>query len=76
MAVSTSMTRKVCQEVCDSLRANHNIIENSLTDSIEEALVYAKKAGLNEIIYFAHGDKVIVYNLESGAVEEKTINQL
>ncbi|MBE6024083.1 MAG: ATP phosphoribosyltransferase regulatory subunit [Cellulosilyticum sp.] len=76
LAVSTPITRKVCQEVCDGLREENHMIENSLLDDIDASVDYAKKAGLSEVLHFKHGDKVDVYHLEYGTVEETTINQL
>lgn len=76
LVVSTPITRKECEEVSDSLRENNHIIENSLMDHIEEALSYAKKSGMTEVMYFKHGNQVEIYNLESGTKEERTINQL
>lgn len=76
LVVSTPVTRKVCQEVCDGLRSENLILENSLVDDIDEALAYAKRAGLSSVFHFKSGDKVDVYNVERGTVEETTINQL
>ena len=70
------MTRKVAEEVCDSLRENQTIIEHSLVDDIDEALTYAEKAGLSYVMHFKHGDKVDLYDVERGTIEEKVINAL
>ena len=76
LAVSTPLTRKVCEEVCDGLRADQMIIENSLVDDIDEALDYAKQAGLSSVMHFKSGDKVDVYDVVYGTYKETTINQL
>ena len=76
LAVSTVVTRKVAEEVCDSLRENQTIIEHSLVDDIDEALTYAEKAGLSYVMHFKHGDKVDLYDVERGTIEEKVINAL
>ena len=76
LAVSTPLTRKVCEEVCDGLRADQMVIENSLVDDIDEALDYAKKVGLSFVMHFKSGDKVDVYDVVYGTYKETTINQL
>lgn len=76
LVVSTPITRKQSQEVCDALRMRQQIIENSLVDDLDEALDYAKKANFSELLHFKYGDKVDVYNLEGWTKKEKTINQL
>lgn len=76
LVVCTSVTRKVCQEISDHLRNQDLIIENFLSDQIEDALTYAKQIGIGGILYFKHGDKIDVYDLEKGTVEETSINQL
>lgn len=76
LVVYTPITRKVCQEVSDQLRKQDLIIENYLGEDIAEALVYAKQAGMGGILHFKYGDKIDVYNLEQGSVEETSINQL
>ena len=76
LAISTEVTRKVCQEVCDHLRSQEVIIENSLVDDIDEALKYAKQSGFNRVIHFIHGDQIEIYDLERGTYEETNVNQL
>lgn len=76
LVVSTSVTRKVCQEVSDHLRSQELIIENYLSDDMSEALIYAKQVGVNRILHFKHGEQIDVYNLEEGTVKQTTINQL
>ncbi len=76
LVVSTPVTRKVCQEVSDHLRAQELIIENYLSEDIHEALIYAKQVGMGGILHFKHGEQIDVYNLEKGTVEQTTINQL
>lgn len=76
LVVSTSVTRKVCQEVSDHLRSQELIIENYLSDDMSEALIYAKQVGVNRILHFKHGEQIDVYNLEKGTVKQTTINQL
>lgn len=76
LVVCTAITRKVCQEVSDQLRAQDLIIENALTNNIKEALDYAKQVGMGGVLHFKYGDKIDVYNLEKGTVEETSINQL
>ena len=76
LVVSTTVTRKVCQEVSDHLRAQNLIIEKYLSDDLQEALSYAKQVGMGGVLYFKQGEQVEVYNLEKGTVEQTTINQL
>lgn len=76
LVVSTEVTRKVCQEVSDHLRSNDLIVENSLTDDLEKAISYAKQSGFYRVLYFKHGDKIEVHDLDRGTIEEITINQL
>ena len=76
LMVSTSVTRKVAEEVCDNLRANQTIIENSLVDDIDEALAYAEKAGVGYVMHFKHGDKIDLYDVERGTIKEQSINEL
>lgn len=76
LAVSKPVTRKVCQEVCDGLREDNLIFENSLVDDIDEALAYAKQVGFDKVFYFKSVDKVDIYNVACGTMEEITINQL
>lgn len=76
LVVSTPITRKQCQEVCDALRMEHRIIENSLVDDLDEAMEYAKKANFSEVLHFKYSDKVDVYDLNGWGMKETTINQL
>ena len=76
LAVSTSVTRKVCQEVSDHLRSQDLIVENYLSDDINEALIYAKQVDIDRILHFKHGEQIDVYYLEKGTMEQTTINQL
>lgn len=76
LVVSTSVTRKVCQEVSDHLRSQELIIENYLSDDMSKALIYAKQVGVNRILHFKYGEQIDVYDLEKGTVKQTTINQL
>ena len=76
LAICNVHTRKVCQEVSNQLRSQDVIVENSLSQDLEEGLAYAKRANMSEVLYFKQGDKVEIYNLDKGTKEEKTINQL
>ena len=76
LVVCSAVTRKVCQEVSDHLRRQNKIVENSLSDNLEESLAYAKKAGMTKVLHFKHGDKVDIYELSKGTIKQSTINQL
>lgn len=76
LAISTALTRKTCQEVCDGLRKNGTIIENSLCDTLKESLEYAHNMEIHEVLFFKQENKIDVYHLDKGTVEEKTINEL
>lgn len=52
------------------------VIENSFTDNIEEAKAYAKAVGMGGILHYKDYNKVDVYNLAEGTVQEATINEL
>ena len=76
LVVCSPVTRRVCSEVSDELRNSDLVLENFLGEDINEAVKYAKAAGLGGILHFKHGDKVDVYNLENGTVKETSISQL
>lgn len=76
LVVSTPLTRKVSEEISDGLRADQEIIENSLVDDIDEALDYAKSVGVNRVMHFKSGDKVDVYDVTFGTYKETTIKEL
>ena len=76
LVVCNKVTRKACEEVSDYLRRQEMIVENSLSDDIEESLTYAKKAGMSKVLHFNHGDKVMIYDLIHNTQNESTIGQL
>ncbi len=76
LVVANKNTRKICNEVSDHHRASGMVIETSFTDNIEEAKAYAKKVGMGGILYYKDYNKVEVYNLLEGTVQEVTINEL
>lgn len=76
LVVANKNTRKICNEVSDHHRESGMVIETSFTDNIEEAKAYAKKVGMGGILYYKDYNKVEVYNLLEGTVQEVTINEL
>ncbi len=76
LVVSTPNTRKICSEVSDSHRESGMVIENSLTEDIEEAKKYARSVGMGGILHYKSYDKVDVYNLAEGTVSEVSISAL
>ncbi|QEH69644.1 ATP phosphoribosyltransferase regulatory subunit [Cellulosilyticum sp. WCF-2] len=76
LVVANKQTRKICYEVSDHHRESGMVIENSFTDNIEEAKAYAKAVGMGGILHYKDYNKVDVYNLAEGTVQEATINEL
>lgn len=62
--------------VSDALRSEGLILENSLSTTIEDAIVYAKSVGMGGLLHFKANGKVDVHNLGNGTVEEKLIDTL
>lgn len=76
LVVANKQTRKICCEVSDYHRQNGMVIENSFTDNIEEARIYAKAVGMGGILHYKNYNKVDLYNLTEGTIQEVTINEL
>lgn len=76
LIVSYTNTRKVSIEVGEELRKQGMIIENSFFDNFEEALAYAKEKKIGGILHFIEGGSIEVYNVATGQVEIKSVDEL
>lgn len=68
--------RSMALKVADELRKEDMVIENSLFDTLEEALSYAKQEQLGGILYFKENEEVEIYNIAEGKKDVTTISAL
>lgn len=76
LVVSTSQTRRVCNETSRRLRSEGKIVENSLTEDLTEALAYAKALGMGAVIYFKQNEFAEVYALKEDCMTVIAVEEL
>lgn len=76
LVVCERATRKVCVRVANNLRSQGLVIENSLFDTLEESLAYAKAAGFGGVLYFKSENEVEVHNIKAGTMDTTTVDAL